>query len=310
VLLFAHAIGRLRRVHLAAQVAAQPLLLVHRGGEGRQAHDAHQALRGPGVDTALAVRAAVASVERAVRGLHARRGRVVFGAVAAEAWPRAAVRVGSCVAASGTFTGAVAAGGAGTSPAGGGNTASRRSLCAPNTRRLKRAIVVWRSRISSVSRQWLATSAAIVSPPRCTSRSGCAATCAARCTRRRRPMAWARIRLRLKRLLRRHINNPVPAARKIAKDLREYGVALWTFARVEGVEPTNNAAERAVRKADLWRKTSFGSASRSGSRFAERMLTVCESLRSQGRSILDFLVKTLSARLAGGQGPSLLVDSA
>jgi transposase len=116
----------------------------------------------------------------------------------------------------------------------------------------------------------------------------------------------APIRLRLKQLLRRHMNNPVPAARKIAKDLREYGAALWTFARVEGVEPTNNAAERAVRKAVLWRKTSFGSASRWGSRFAERMLTVCESLRAQGRSILDFLERALRAWQTAATGPSLL----
>lgn len=93
-----------------------------------------------------------------------------------------------------------------------------------------------------------------------------------------------------------------------AKDLREHGAALWTFARVEGIEPTNNAAERAVRKAVLWRKTSFGSASRSGSRFAERMLTVCESLRAQGRSILEFLENTLLAKLIGSPRPSLLVE--
>ena len=116
----------------------------------------------------------------------------------------------------------------------------------------------------------------------------------------------APLRLKLKRLLARHINNPVPAARKIAKDLREYGAALWTFARVEGVEPTNNAAERSVRKAVLWRKTSFGSASRWGSRFAERMLTVCESLRAQGRSILDFLVAAINAKLIKTPHPSLL----
>ena len=120
---------------------------------------------------------------------------------------------------------------------------------------------------------------------------------------RRRP---APIRLQLKRLLRRHINSPVPAARKIAKDLREYGAALWTFARVEGVDPTNNAAERAVRKAVLWRKTSFGSTSRWGSRFVERMLTVCESLRAQGRSILDFLAESTRARLIRARAPTLL----
>ncbi len=95
-------------------------------------------------------------------------------------------------------------------------------------------------------------------------------------------------------------------ARALVKDLIEYGSALWTFARVDGIEPTNNAAERAVRKAVLWRKNSFGSASRWGSRFAERMLTVCESLRAQGRSILDFLEASIRMRLVGEQHPSLL----
>jgi hypothetical protein len=52
------------------------------------------------------------------------------------------------------------------------------------------------------------------------------------------------IRLRLRHLLRPHISNSVPAARKIVRDLREYGAARRTFARVNGVEPTNNAAER------------------------------------------------------------------
>ena len=116
------------------------------------------------------------------------------------------------------------------------------------------------------------------------------------------------IRRRLERLLRRHLSNPVPAARKIAKDLREYGAALWTFAKVEGVEPTNNAAERAVRKGVLWRKGSFGSHSADGSRFAERMLTVSESLRAQGRSILGFLEGSILACLKEIRSPSLLAQ--
>jgi transposase len=61
----------------------------------------------------------------------------------------------------------------------------------------------------------------------------------------------APLRLKLKHLLRRHVHNPVREARALVKDLIEYGAALWTFARVEGTEPTNNAAERAVRKAVL-----------------------------------------------------------
>jgi transposase len=125
-------------------------------------------------------------------------------------------------------------------------------------------------------------------------------------TRRGLRRRLAPLRLGLKHLLRRHVHNPVREARALVKDLIEYGSALWTFARVEGIEPTNNAAERAVRKAVLWRKNSFGSASRWGSRFAERMLTVCESLRAQGRSILDFLEHSIRARLTGEHALSLL----
>jgi len=61
-----------------------------------------------------------------------------------------------------------------------------------------------------------------------------------------------------------------------------------------------------VRKGVLWRKGSFGSHSAKGSRFAERMLTVSESLRAQDRSILDFLEASIRARLMGGTHPALL----
>jgi transposase len=61
-----------------------------------------------------------------------------------------------------------------------------------------------------------------------------------------------------------------------------------------------------VRKGVLWRKGSFGSQSADGSRFAERMLTVSESLRAQGRSILGFLEECIRARHAGITMPSLL----
>jgi transposase len=57
---------------------------------------------------------------------------------------------------------------------------------------------------------------------------------------------------------------------------------------VEGVEPTNNAAERALRPAVLWRKGSFGSNSEAGSRFAERLLTVVVSCRKAGRCSISW----------------------
>ena len=54
--------------------------------------------------------------------------------------------------------------------------------------------------------------------------------------------------------------------------------ALWTFVQTPGVEPTNNAAEQALRPAVIWRRTSFGSQSTGGSQFVSRMLTVVTSL--------------------------------
>jgi transposase len=82
--------------------------------------------------------------------------------------------------------------------------------------------------------------------------------------------------------------------------------ALWTFARVEGVEPTNNAAERALRHAVLWRKTSNGTESATGSRFVENILTVVAKCRQQGRNVLEYLTACCRARIRGSPAPSLL----
>ena len=95
-------------------------------------------------------------------------------------------------------------------------------------------------------------------------------------------------------------------AESLCYQLRQQWEALWTFARVEGVEPTNNAAERALRPAVLWRKGSFGSQSQRGSRFAERMLSVAASCRQQGRNLLGLLVEACQAALSGAPPPSLV----
>jgi transposase len=63
------------------------------------------------------------------------------------------------------------------------------------------------------------------------------------------------------------------------REILEVEPSLWTFARAEDVEPTNDAAERALRHPVCWRKTSFGTDSASGSRFVERRLTAVESCR-------------------------------
>lgn len=83
-------------------------------------------------------------------------------------------------------------------------------------------------------------------------------------------------------------------------------VSLWLFARDPDVEPTNNTAERALRHAVIWRKTSFGTQSDAGSRFVERILTVVATLRLQQRSVLDFLHDAIVAHDAGSPAPVLI----
>ena len=70
--------------------------------------------------------------------------------------------------------------------------------------------------------------------------------------------------------------------------------------------PHNNLAERLIRPAVLWRKNSFGTQSERGSRFAECMLTVAQTLRLQGRSVLDFVERAICANRLGESAPSLL----
>jgi len=82
--------------------------------------------------------------------------------------------------------------------------------------------------------------------------------------------------------------------------------ALWTFVDADGVEPTNNAAERAIRPAVLWRKGSYGTQSDGGARFVERLLTVTATCRQQGRSVLDYLTAVCTATQLGQPVPALL----
>jgi len=91
-----------------------------------------------------------------------------------------------------------------------------------------------------------------------------------------------------------------------SENLIQRAGGLWTFAEVNGVEPTNNNAERALRPAVLWRKGSFGSRSERGCRFVERLLTVIATLRSQGRDVLAFLAEACAAPLRGLDPPSLV----
>jgi transposase len=99
---------------------------------------------------------------------------------------------------------------------------------------------------------------------------------------------------------------PLAKTVRTCRNLLKMEVALWLFIREEGVEPTNNAAERAIRPAVIWRRTSFGSDSVAGSLFVSRLLTVVSSLNLQERNILEFLTESVSAARSGGTPPSLL----
>jgi transposase len=91
-----------------------------------------------------------------------------------------------------------------------------------------------------------------------------------------------------------------------ATNLLNLEPALWLFGELDGVEPTNNHAERVLRRGVLWRKNAFGSSSESGCRFAERMLTVVQTLRLQGRPVLDYLTEAVRAHRHGEPAPKLV----
>jgi len=93
------------------------------------------------------------------------------------------------------------------------------------------------------------------------------------------------------------------------RNILQLDAALWTFAYHAHVEPTNNSAERALRHAVIWRRTSYGTQSDAGSRFVERILTTVETCRQQGTNSLDFVRRAVIAHRSGQSAPSLLPAS-
>jgi transposase len=120
---------------------------------------------------------------------------------------------------------------------------------------------------------------------------------------RRTHAGWLRTEVRV--LLERGVACGCARTATVCREILAVEASLWTFAGRDGVEPTNNAAERAVRHAVCWRKTSYGTDSARGSRFVERMMTVVASCRQQGRGVLNFLVRSVT-----GTKPSLLPEGA
>ena len=94
----------------------------------------------------------------------------------------------------------------------------------------------------------------------------------------------------------------------LCKELLKHWEAMWRFVREEGVEPTNNRAERALRPAVLWRKGCFGANSAGGNRFVERILTVAATCRQQQRDLLSFLTEAIEAAWHGRSAPRLFLS--
>jgi len=121
-------------------------------------------------------------------------------------------------------------------------------------------------------------------------------------------MWWLRTSLRAELDAGRRCACPKTAA--TCQELLAQEAALWTFVRIPGLDPTNNAAERALRHVVQWRKTSYGTDSAVGSHFVENVLTVVATCRQQERPVLDFLTRCCQALYANTQAPSLLPQTA
>lgn len=118
----------------------------------------------------------------------------------------------------------------------------------------------------------------------------------------------AAVRRRMNAVLVEGCKGDDPAVAAFCGNLLELEQALWTFARVDGVEPTNNHIERLLRRAVLWRKRSFGSQSEEGCRFVERILTVVQTRRLQGQSVLEYLHDAVVANRTGSPCPKLVPE--
>ena len=113
------------------------------------------------------------------------------------------------------------------------------------------------------------------------------------------------IRREVERVLLRGVFRGKDLIQGMCRELYDHRQWLWAFLDHEGVEPTNNLSERALRHAVIWRKLSFGTQSAAGSRFVETMLSVIETCRQQSRNVFDFVTAAVQARVTTQPAPLL-----
>ena len=93
--------------------------------------------------------------------------------------------------------------------------------------------------------------------------------------------------------------------RQFARNLLKRWPALWTFTHTDGVEPTNNHAERGLRGAVIYRKLSLGSQSERGERSLERLLSASITCRLRKQSLFAYLTEVITAHARGDPIPAL-----
>jgi transposase len=106
--------------------------------------------------------------------------------------------------------------------------------------------------------------------------------------------------------VRAHEKSERTRTKRTCGELLKVEPALWTFVGRADVPLTNNAAERALRHAVLWRRASFGSQSEDGAEAVARLLTVVMTRRAQGQSAYEYFVAACEAARSGGEAPSLI----
>jgi len=125
--------------------------------------------------------------------------------------------------------------------------------------------------------------------------------------RKRFKALMAPVRTQVEDCLRRAVAADIAKLSGSCSDILAHQEALWTFVDRDGIEPTNNHAERELRAFVLWRKRSFGTQSDRGNLFAERVMTVAHTARKQNKNVLAFLTACCEARQENTCAPSLFV---
>ncbi len=114
------------------------------------------------------------------------------------------------------------------------------------------------------------------------------------------------VRRRVEWLLERGVGLGTRGISGTCADILDHRDALWAFVDRPNVDPTNNLAERDLRPFVLWRKTSHGTQSDRGERYAERIMTVTHTLRKQSRSVFQYLHLACANHLYANPPESLL----